>query len=335
MALATVVETRGSTYSKAGALMLIDENGIFQGMLSGGCLEGDLAIRAQVVIETDTPQAITYDLADDNDELWGLGVGCDGLMKVLLQPLTAAEDYEPFATILDALNSDRPAIVSTLLESPFSSTPVGSALVVTEDDSHSFGIADELLSKIEVGAKRSLTRRETMSDCVWVAGSEALVLHSLVRPAPRVLVLGGGLDAEPLVRYADELGWKCTVVDHRPAYIEKGDFSGAEHTICCAPNELKSEVELAKFDAAVVMSHHLASDRAYLELLGTTDISYIGLLGPAGRRDRLLAELGDTGRALADRLSGHAGLDIGARGPAAIALSIVVEIQQALPGVDA
>jgi xanthine/CO dehydrogenase XdhC/CoxF family maturation factor len=334
MALATVVETRGSTYSKAGALMLIDENGVFQGMLSGGCLEGDLAIRAQIAIETGTPQLITYDLAEDNDELWGLGVGCDGLMKVLLQPLTAAQDYEPFATILEALDSDRPAVVSTLLESSIESAPVGAALVLVGGNQSAFGIADDLLPKIIEGASKALSNGTTINERIMVADNDALALHSVIQPAPRILVLGGGLDAEPLVRYADELGWKCTVVDHRPAYIEKGDFSGAERRICCSVDELGAEVELAKFDAAVVMSHHLASDRAYLEHLGATDIAYVGLLGPVGRRDRLLAELGDRGDALADRLSGPAGLDIGGRGPAVIALSIVVEIQQALAKAD-
>jgi xanthine dehydrogenase accessory factor len=334
MALATVVETRGSTYSKAGALMLIDENGIFQGMLSGGCLEGDLAIRAQIVIETGTPQLITYDLAEDNDELWGLGVGCDGLMKVLLQPLTAAQDYEPFAAILEALDSDVPAVVSTVLESSNESAPVGAALVLVGGNHSAFGIADDLLQKFVGGASKALSNGTTINERITVADNDALALHSVIQPAPRILVLGGGLDAEPLVRYADELGWKCTVVDHRPAYIEKGDFSGAERRICCSVDELRAQVELAKFDAAVVMSHHLASDRAYLEHLGATDIAYVGLLGPVGRRDRLLAELGDRGDALADRLSGPAGLDIGGRGPAAIALSIVVEIQQALAKAD-
>ncbi len=334
MSLATVVETRGSTYSKAGALMLIDENGIFKGMLSGGCLEGDLAIRAQLVIETGTPQLITYDLAEDNDELWGLGVGCDGLMKVLLQPLIAAQDYEPFATILAALDSDAPAVVSTLLESSIKCAPIGSALVLANGNSSAFGIADDLLSKIVAGATKALRIGATISERITVADNDVLALHSVIRPAPRILVLGGGLDAEPLVRYADELGWKCTVVDHRPAYLEKGNFSGAERAICCSVDELRTEVELEKFDAAVVMSHHLASDRAYLEHLGTTDIAYVGLLGPAGRRDRLLAELGDRGGALAGRLSGPAGLDIGGRGPAAIALSIVVEIQQTLAKAD-
>ena len=334
MALATVVETRGSTYSKAGAQMLIDENGIFQGMLSGGCLEGDLAIRAQQVIETDTPQLITYDLAEDNDELWGLGVGCDGLMKVLLQPLAAASNYEPFATILVALDGDAPAVVSTVLESSIASTPAGTALVLINGDAREFGVAADLSSMIVDGAAKSLNSGETQSECITLAEGEVLVLHSITRPAPRIIVLGGGLDAEPLVQFADELGWKCTVVDHRPAYLEKGDFSAAERTICCAVDDLPTKVELTTFDAAVVMSHHLASDRAYLEHLGATEIAYVGLLGPAGRRDRLLAELGDSGKELDGRLSGPAGLDIGGRGPAAIALSIVVEIQQSLGKVN-
>jgi len=96
--------------------------------------------------------------------------------------------------------------------------------------------------------------------------------------------------------------------------------------------ELAESVELSRFDAVVVMSHHLASDRAYLGQLAATDLRYIGLLGPAARRDRLLSELGESGEALGGRLRGPAGIDIGGRGPAAIALSIVAEIQGVLQG---
>ena len=103
LVLVTVYETEGSTYSKAGAQMLVDQNGIFRGMLSGGCLEGDLAIRAQQVLESGTPQTVTYDLGQDNDELWGMGVGCDGLMRVFLQPLVAKTDYAPFRQIADVM----------------------------------------------------------------------------------------------------------------------------------------------------------------------------------------------------------------------------------------
>jgi len=89
---------------------------------------------------------------------------------------------------------------------------------------------------------------------------------------------------------------------------------------------------LSRFDAAIVMSHHLASDRSYLRQLAATDIAYVGLLGPASRRSRLLADLGDDAADLKERLHGPAGLDIGGRGPAAIALSIIAEVQGVLAG---
>ena len=89
LVLASVYETAGSTYSKIGARMLIGGDAIFQGMLSGGCLEGDLAERAARVIENDRPEQVTYDLGLNDEELWGLGVGCDGLMRIFLQPLLA------------------------------------------------------------------------------------------------------------------------------------------------------------------------------------------------------------------------------------------------------
>jgi xanthine/CO dehydrogenase XdhC/CoxF family maturation factor len=132
------------------------------------------------------------------------------------------------------------------------------------------------------------------------------------------------------VRFAAELGWRATVVDHRPAYVDGNDFACAETTLCCDADEVADHVDLDDFDLAVVMSHHLESDRRYLRQLADARIGYIGLLGPPARRDRLMAELGDRAAALAGRLHGPAGLDLGGRGPAAIALSIVAEMQQSL-----
>jgi len=144
-----------------------------------------------------------------------------------------------------------------------------------------------------------------------------------------VLVLGAGLDAVPVVRFAVELGWRVTVADHRPAYIEGDAFAAAETRSCVVADELAQSLDLARFDMAIVMSHHLASDRSYLRALAGIDLVYVGLLGPRARRERLLAELGDAAGPLPDRLRGPAGIDIGGRGPAAIALSIVAEMQQA------
>jgi xanthine/CO dehydrogenase XdhC/CoxF family maturation factor len=78
------------------------------------------------------------------------------------------------------------------------------------------------------------------------------------------------------------------------------------------------------------MSHHLDSDRQYLSQLANSHIPYIGLLGPINRRRRLLEELGELAVKLEHRLHGPAGIDIGGRGPASIALSIVSEIHQEL-----
>ncbi len=328
LVLATVVETRGSTYSKAGALMLIDENGVFQGMLSGGCLEGDLAIRAQVVLESGQAQLVTYDLAADDDELWGLGVGCDGLMKVLLKPLASTQAYEPFATILAALNGEDAAVVSTIVESSLSSAPLASTFVFVSGELRAFGAVEDIATEIATSAAKFLDGGEEVSQSLSRDGGEAQVMHSLIRPSPKLLVLGGGLDAEPLVRYSSDMGWKCTVVDHRPGYLEKGDFAVADNVICCAADELASNIEFSGYAAAVVMSHHLVSDRDYLAQLAETEIAYIGLLGPAGRRERLLSDLGATASKLEGRLYGPAGLDIGGRGPSAIALSIVAQLQE-------
>jgi xanthine/CO dehydrogenase XdhC/CoxF family maturation factor len=145
-----------------------------------------------------------------------------------------------------------------------------------------------------------------------------------------LLVLCAGLDAEPLVRMAAEAGWYSAVVDHRPAYITNNDFATAEKCMCIAAKDLSKRIDLGNFDLAIVMSHHLATDQTYLAQLAQSDISYIGLLGPPGRRDRLLTKLGSAAQSLQGRLRGPAGIDLGGRGPAAIALSIVAEMQQYL-----
>jgi xanthine/CO dehydrogenase XdhC/CoxF family maturation factor len=277
LVLVTVFETEGSTYSKAGAQMLVDRDGVFRGMLSGGCLEGDLAVRAGQVLEGGKAQVATYDLGQDDDELWGMGVGCDGLMRMALQPLRPETGYEPFAAIARVLRSDTPCEMT-----------------------------------IDVGS------------------DEVAAITLLVQPPPRILVLGAGLDAEPVVRFAAELGWRCTVVDHRPAYIQSGDFASAVDTHCQAVDELAVTLDLDRYDAAIVMSHHLVSDRAYLAQLADSGIGYIGLLGPRHRRERLFADLGEKAASLEGRVHGPAGLDIGGRGPGPIALSIIAQVQQML-----
>ncbi|MEO7385815.1 MAG: XdhC family protein, partial [Gammaproteobacteria bacterium] len=294
LALATVVGTEGSTYTKAGHRILIADSGDYQGLVSGGCLEGDLAAHAREVIATGDARVVTYDLRGENDELFGLGVGCDGLLRILLQRLTPAEDYEPFARIATALRGDTP----------------GRCAIVLEGN----------------GRLRTGTTLFSTGDRIDEAALAATdVLYTPLWPLPRLLVLGAGPDAAPVVMLADLLGWRVTVADHRPAYLERPAFLAADARVCAPPASLATAVTLGTFSAAIVMSHHLASDRSYLAALAGSAIPYIGLLGPPGRRNRLLRELGDGATRLEGRLHGPAGIDIGANSPESIALSILGE----------
>jgi molybdenum cofactor cytidylyltransferase len=151
--------------------------------------------------------------------------------------------------------------------------------------------------------------------------------------AREVLLIGGGPDALPVVELGATLGWRMTVVDHRPAYADKLRFPRARRVLLATPGHLAQHVDLTHFDAAVVMSHHIATDLAALEVLAATPIPYVGLLGPASRRKRLLADLGPaTSAKFGARLHAPVGLELGGRDPASIALAITAEIQAHLHG---
>jgi xanthine/CO dehydrogenase XdhC/CoxF family maturation factor len=158
------------------------------------------------------------------------------------------------------------------------------------------------------------------------------VLYSPLQPLRRLLVLGAGLDALPVVNMASELGWRVTIADHRPAYLEKGIFALAEQTALIDPERMSEALIPSSFDAVVVMSHHLLTDQIYLKQLADAELSYLGVLGPVARKNRLLDSLGSTGDSLRDQLRGPVGIDIGADEPESIALSLLAEIHATLAG---
>ena len=273
VALVTVLSTSGSTYSKAGSQMLVGADGSVHGLLSGGCLENDLAERAAGAIRSGQTDWVEYDLRND-DDVFGLGVGCEGAMRLQIQPLRPESGYEPFAGWLAQLES------AASVDARFTTGP-----------------------------------------------EEGTVTFSLGRPYA-VLLLGAGQDADPLVQFCRSLGWRVTVTDHRPAYVARMEGNHACDSRCIPVAEIGDQVEFDKFDAAIVMSHHLTSDRQYLLTLAESSIKFIGLLGPPHRRDRLLDELGDARDKLDGRLRSPVGKRIGGRGPAAIALEVAAELQE-------
>lgn len=329
LALATVVETAGSTYSKAGHRILISESGDYQGLVSGGCLEGDLAAHARQVMTTGIATCVTYDMRDDADELFGLGVGCNGLLRILLQRLSPVGDYQPFAAISEILLGTEAGLCALLVDSPSDPALAGKSLVCTAAGIQHTGLGPTLSATI--GSLCTATKSAAALHSFTHDGQTLQALIAPLYPVPRLLVLGAGLDAMPLVTLADTLGWRVSVADHRPAYLAREGFGGAEYTLCAPATELAQRLPLATYSAVVVMSHHLATDRIYLQQLATSAIPYIGLLGPQARRERLLQDLGTAAQALQGRLHGPAGLDIGADSPESIALSILAQIQAVSP----
>jgi xanthine/CO dehydrogenase XdhC/CoxF family maturation factor len=325
--LVTVFETLGSTYSKAGTRMLIAAGGERQGLVSGGCLEGDLAERARQVLASNEAATVTYDLRDEADELFGLGVGCNGLISVLLQPLTPENSYEPLASIVEVLLGDSVGGIASVIDPNNGPVACGASVVSIDGKTRAVEVAEMLVPTLVAGCRQAADRRETK----LVTETQGFrVFYAPLVPVPRVLILGAGLDAVPLVNVIAELGWRVSVADHRPAYLERDGFARAEAVFAVRADAISDRVRLNDFDAIVVMSHHLVTDREYLRQLAHVEVPYLGLLGPPARKQRLLDELGESGGALARRLRGPVGIDIGADTAESIAVSIAAEIQQVL-----
>jgi xanthine dehydrogenase accessory factor len=317
LVLGVVLETAGSTYRKPGALMLIAENGEYSGLLSGGCLEGDLREHADSVRKTGQPRVISYDLRGPDDLLWGLGVGCEGAMTILLTRVAASNNWQPLAHLQSELGAHRPNAVGLVVESQRADCPAGAVILPNPN-------GDLTLSAVQTGL---ITAASTGSVGWLDAGAPDTKVFALpLALPPRVLLLGAGPDTLPIVDFAARLGWKVTLVDHRPAYAKAAHFPGAERVVQSRPDEVASAVDLSAYAAAVVMSHHLPSDLAYLRVLAASDVPYVGLLGPAIRREKLLTDLGEEAARLRPRLRAPVGLALGGRAPESIALAIVSEI---------
>ncbi len=327
LALGILVHTQGSTYRKPGALILMAADGDYAGLISGGCLEGDLREHALAVIRNGQPHTVQYDLQGPDELLWGLGLGCEGAMRILLLPVGPANDWQPLACLAEALAAHLPAVIGVVSESAQPDVPVGSLALL--HDPH--GLSPPALR--DGAVRQGLQEAAAAGESRWLhadSGSFTLFAVPLALP-PRVLILGAGPDAVPVVDFAARLNWRVTVLDHRAAYANAAHFPSAEAVLHARPDELAA-LGLERFQAAIIMSHHLATDLAYLRILAPCAVPYVGLLGPAARRDKLLARLGNEARALNTRLHAPIGLPLGGRTPEAVALAIVAEVQAFLAG---
>jgi xanthine/CO dehydrogenase XdhC/CoxF family maturation factor len=340
VAVGVLVHTAGSTYRKPGALMLIASNGDYAGLLSGGCLEGDLREHALSVIETGEPRIVSYDLFGPDDLLWGLGIGCEGAMRILLLRAGPDRDWQPLTHLARALASHTPTAIGIVVESAWPDLPIGAVTLPGGASASSFpaNLSPPARSALAgPTVQNALEETAQTGRACWVEGpTPAWKMFALpLSLPPKLIILGAGPDAAPIVDFAARVNWKVTLVDHRPAYADPSHFPMAERVLLARPEELGNVVDLEHFAAAVVMSHHLPSDLSYLRALAGSTIPYVGLLGPAARREKLLNDLGDGAQQLRARLHAPVGLALGGRGPESVALAIVAEIHAFVHGADA
>jgi xanthine dehydrogenase accessory factor len=297
-ALATLVQVEGSSYRRPGARLLLTANGTRTGSISGGCLEEDLAGHARAVLASGESVLVTYDTTAENDLVWGVGLGCHGVVRVLVEKLPPA-----------------PRWAAVCAENFRQRTPTSLAVV--------WQAADHTLLRTRLADELPTSPTADMS-----------IFREIVPPPPSLLICGAGDDVQPLVRFAKELGWRVTVADPRTDFANPKRFPEADEILIVRTDDLTSRAPVDAHTLAVVMTHHYRHDLPFMRVLLPQPLAYLGLLGPKKRAEKILDDLAATPAQRA-RLHAPVGLDLGGDTPEAVALAILSEMQSVLAGRDA
>jgi xanthine dehydrogenase accessory factor len=318
--LATVVDVVGSGYRRPGARMLIDKNGYGIGTVSGGCLEADVLERAKKVLQTGEPIVITYDTTNDENSVFGLGMGCRGIVRILLEPIDKDSDF--FEFVSNTLDRRKTGKIVTVINPNKPNLRIGSRFY--QGEFNYFGIKPTVNEIIEF---KSLP--ENISTVTNLSFGE--VFLETIKPTLNLLLFGAGYDALPLIKFAKEIGWRVTAIDHRTAFANATRLPEVDKIIVSNSEDLDENLFNDDYSIAVIMTHNYERDRNILWRLINSKCLYVGALGPKKRAEKLLDEIGENFTAeQLEKLHAPVGLDIGADTPEAIALSIVAEIQAVL-----
>ena len=304
-ALATVVAVEGSSYRRPGARMLVREDGMMVGGVSGGCLEEDVIRKCRHAMGTGEPVLLTYDTTDEEDGAFGTALGCGGTIRILVEPLSRPRTQRHIEALRAAFASREPTVIALAFEE-----------------------GDKGVVEIEGAQALVAARERALRSRRWQLVDE--VLLDYLRPVPRLLVVGAGPDVEPLVQAADLLGYEVLVLDPRPGFISRRNFPAGVRRLMQPLDEAIRIEALDEHTACVVASHSYSLDRQALERVLASAAGYIGLLGPKHRSKRLLGALRTADKPIGiglQRLHTPVGLDIGADTPEQVSLAILAEIQ--------
>ncbi|WP_181306341.1 XdhC/CoxI family protein [Rufibacter sp. XAAS-G3-1] len=331
-ALATVVHVEGSSYRRPGARMLVSEDGQLTGAISGGCLEGDALRKARMAMVQRAPSLVKYDTMDDDDSKLGVGLGCNGIIHVLIEPIEAADPVNPMALLQQVVSHRRSAVVVTLFSLQNRRGPQpGTRLLLTEDGLQVGAIEpEEGKEQITQHAKEAL-QQGSSSFRTYSFAQELTGFIEFLPPALSLVICGAGNDVMPLVNMANLLGWHTTVVDGRANYATAQRFPTAHHVLVSKPDNVLEQVLVDRKTAFLLMTHNYNYDLAILRNLLPLEVPYIGVLGPKKKLEKLVEELQEEDPTItSDQLKsvyGPTGLDLGAETAEEIALSVLAEIK--------
>jgi len=292
--LASVVALEGSSYRRPGVRMLILENGKMIGAVSGGCVEKEILRQSESVFETGIPKVMTYD--------GRYRLGCEGILYILIEP------FQPTTEWMDTFNAcirNRIAfgLVSYFEPKHGTSKQYGSQLLF---DTKSLALRPDFKEDPNMD-----NFRETLTPCF------------------KLLILGAEHDAVQLCSYAALSGWEVVVVATPTEEKQPTDFPGAQELIHTAPETLPTGT-IDNQTAIILMTHSFVKDLKYLLAIKDSAPAYLGMLGPATRREKLLNAFLEQNPEVSDRffdrIHGPAGLNIGAETPQEIAISVLAEI---------
>ncbi|TSD09017.1 XdhC/CoxI family protein [Haloglomus irregulare] len=322
--LATVVGVAGSAYRRPGAKLLVEGDG-HTGSVTAGCIEGRLRTLAATVLETGTSQVERFDLTGD-DEGWGAGLGCNGVVDVLLEPLD--ERHRP---MLDGYLAGNDGLALTVVGGAGDELPVGSRWYATDGDlSTVTGLPTWLRGSVAEAVEAVLAGGTAATVTIPGPDGDVEVFCDPVLAPPALYLFGSGTDVDPVAELASRADFRVTVVSFRGGRADESLFPHADRVRVTNPTRLTEALAFDEDTYAVLMTHNLVDDRLALESLLDTPVPYIGLMGPHERFEDLRAGVGNAELDLTDadreRLYTPIGLDLGGGTPYQVATSIVAEL---------
>ena len=333
MVLATVVRVDGSSYRRPGARMLVTGDSTITGAISGGCLEGDALEKALFAMATGENKLISYDSSGEDDIQFGLHLGCNGVVHILFEPIKKEDPQNPVELLRLISNAGEEAVLVTFFS--LKKIQPGTRLLYLKNDMLG-SLPETLLHFMAEPVKIAFTEKQSAFVNVDIKETTCTAFIEWIDRPVSVVIAGAGNDIQPLVEIAAMLGWSVTVVDGRFHYAVPGRFPHAAKVLYSRPADILSQIKTDNQTIFLLMSHNYNYDLGFLKKIVEREFGYIGLLGPAQKRDRMLSDLQDQGVELNEeqlsKIHGPTGLDIGAENSTEIALSIVAEIKAFLSG---